>query len=64
MLNGIRRLGTDSGVQVPELVESLTSDEVVDLADDLDGDRVREAIRSLESVGLIYSTNQGLRPAK
>lgn len=45
----------------------VTSDEIVYAYDDgldLDEDRIRDAISSLESVGLIYATNQGWRPAK
>lgn len=67
VLEGIRSLGADSGVTAPELVEFLTSDETVDARDDdldLDGERIRDEISTLEDLGLIYLADEGWRPAK
>jgi len=67
VLEGIRSLGADSGVMAPELVEFLTSDEIVDARDDdldLEGERIRDEISTLEGLGLIYLADTGWRPAK
>jgi hypothetical protein len=67
VLEGIRSLGAESGVPAPELVEFLTSDETVDARDDdldLDEDRIRDEISTLEDLGLIYLADKGWRPAK